>query len=232
MGNLVTAPTVVGGTVRNFFVQDSDLREIDRKVEATAAAADRRRRRQEQQTAEYANQLTITDTGDALPSQILSYLFLGDRLSACDSKSLKADNIGFVLQLSTTETPEVLTQFYKELGIEYMRLPVEDETTYNIINDFDKANAFINKARKASRKGDPNSNCLVFSARGEGRGAAIVMAYLLDREYNLKAAANLVKAARPSAVPRQSFFDQLVEREKSVLGSNSLSSADHSKVYA
>lgn len=96
------------------------------------------------------------------PAQLLAWLFLGDRFSARNVEWMKANKIGYVLQLNNVPTPDAMVENFKAAVVEYKRLPAEDVETDNIILQFPEAVAFIERAFAAFKsKSQERSNVLV-----------------------------------------------------------------------
>ena len=112
----VTASAVASALFPN------DLKEVDR----TVAESNKKR---EQYLAQQENQRQTLEQREAQEglqeghdaSQLLAWLYLGDRFASRDEESLKRRRIGFVLQLSNVHTPDSVLERYRKLGIIYLR---------------------------------------------------------------------------------------------------------------
>eukprot|EP00045_Choanoeca_perplexa_P010239 m.103019 g.103019 ORF g.103019 m.103019 type:complete len:261 (-) comp15206_c1_seq3:93-875(-) len=169
------------------------------------------------------------------PSQILAYLYLGDRFAARNETVLKHDRIGYVIQMSDKPTPQPILDLFNKLNIVYLRLDSEDTTTDNIIMQFENAIEIINRAKNATAKAkgsdSGNTNCLVYCDEGVSRGPTVVAAYLLHHGWTLRTALAHLNTLRPEINLNQGFFNQLLEEEQTIYGRNSLKKGDYSKYF-
>ena len=114
----------------------------------------------------------------SVPSQLLPHLYIGSLRNAEDLNMLERLNISHVLNVAGTRTFDLTKSPYpKEVGIkEYLMIPAEDHDSYNIVQHFFEANAFINRAKRIGGK------ALVHCNLGVNRCGALCAAYLLIEE--------------------------------------------------
>ena len=98
--------------------------------------------------------------------------------NAEDLNMLQRLNISHVLNVAGTRQFDLTKSPYpKEIGIkEYLMIPAEDHDSYNIVQHFLEANAFINRAKRVGGK------ALVHCNLGVNRCGALCAAYLLIEE--------------------------------------------------
>ena len=114
----------------------------------------------------------------SVPSQLLPHLYIGSLRNAEDFNLLERLNISHVLNVAGTRTFDLTKSPYpKEVGVkEYLMIPAEDHDSYNIVQHFFEANAFINRAKRTGGK------ALVHCNLGVNRCGALCAAYLLIEE--------------------------------------------------
>lgn len=159
------------------------------------------------------------------PTEVYSHLYVGDRFSARNIDSLKSLGINYVLMLSEVKTPQAVSDRYTTEHMTYQRLPSSDEEDDNIIMLFPDILDFNNRVKQANGKG------LIFCSYGVSRSTTAVLAIMLHDNKNLKDAIAQLKALHPKTFPNKGFFEQLLEEERNVFGSNSLSMDDYPAVF-
>lgn len=140
-------------------------------------------------------------------SLIMEHVYLGCVRSSQDRRKLQRLRIGYLIVCSRT-LPEAFSHELK-----YFRVPVEDTTSANIAQYFDRATAFIERARHQKQ------NILVHCQQGMSRSASIVIAWLIRfHGLSLHNAYWLSKKRRHCVSPNPSFMLQLAEYEKQIAG--------------
>ena len=189
-----------------------------------------------------AKRTSFYDTVDA--AEILPHLVMGNIASSRNPEFLRRKNIGFILNL-TTEGEGGGQGRIAELGIEQLRVQIEDDEDEDISGHFDVCFEFINKAKPkfssvgnladSSRKRNssmipPVKTVLVYSNYGLSRTSAIVLAYLIrEKQWSLKQANEHMRKCRSAAKPNDGFVVQLLRYEQELLGSMSMTLKDFYK---
>jgi hypothetical protein len=102
--------------------------------------------------------------------------------------------------------------FPSTLKRHYVRLIDTDSS--DIASHFDEAARFIQDEIRSGGR------VLVHCAAGISRSAPLVLAYLMrHRDYDLRKAFNLVKSVRRVVRPNNGFFQNLIDYERSIFGS-------------
>lgn len=89
-------------------------------------------------------------------------------------------------------------------GIDYLKIAMEDNPTYNIRQHFRRIYKFI---RNGIKYGD---NILIHCKSGASRSGAIVIMYLMSRGYSIIDAYTILKRKRPCIKPIAGFVKQLI----------------------
>jgi len=147
------------------------------------------------------------------PSTILEgFLYLGSGISAQNQRLLIDYGITAILNV-TAEKYGVQNAFPDKF--EYLRIPVEDNSTDKIIDYFEQASEFIEKIKIQ------NGKILVHCVAGMSRSPSVVLAYLMKfHKMTLKDAWLHVRNARKMARPNVYFWIQLIEYEKRIKDGN------------
>jgi len=133
------------------------------------------------------------------PTMILPHLYLGSEWNASNFEELKANNIGYVLNVS-----QEIDNFFPE-HFKYLNVRVHDHDNADLLKEWEKTFRFINEA-KANNQG-----CLVHCKMGISRSASTVLAYLMKENNLLFAdALELVKTRRSCINPNDGFRNQLL----------------------
>ena len=137
------------------------------------------------------------------PTEILTFLYLGNYSHACNIKELKRLKINYVLNCAIECRNDLPN------NIEELHLKIRDLEDFEIFDFFEQSNEFINKCKIMGE------NCLVHCKLGVSRSAAVVIAYLI-KYYNLSTAEafDFVKSKRMSIKPNDGFMRQLYMYEK------------------
>lgn len=157
-------------------------------------------------------QLLLTPLFSAM-TRITSHLFLTG-VGGMTRENFRKNHIDFVVNI-TTEAP-----FWEE--IESMRLPLEDDTSTNILAYLDTA---VDRINEAIVKRD--AHVLVHCVAGVSRSATIVIAYLMKhRRMNLREAFNYCYNLRPVIRPNNGFMLQLINYELQIFNKTSVQMVD------
>ncbi|CAF1041590.1 unnamed protein product [Rotaria sp. Silwood1] len=133
------------------------------------------------------------------PTMILPYLYLGSEWNASNFEELKANNIGYVLNVSR-EIDNFFPGHFK-----YLNVRVHDQDDADLLKEWEKTFRFINEA-KAN-----NQCCLVHCKMGISRSASTVLAYLMkENNHSFADALEHVKKRRSCINPNGGFRNQLL----------------------
>ena len=144
---------------------------------------------------------------DSSPSKVVRNLLLGSGKCAWSLEELNALHVTHIVNAA----PQVEPCSHSPT-IEYLKVEVLDDPSERICDYFRSVNDFIDKARSQ------NKRVLVHCHSGASRGAALVLAYLVERErMDLSCAYSLLRKHRVAASPNEGFMQQLYEFEASVL---------------
>ncbi len=142
---------------------------------------------------------------------IVENIYLGDVEAALSEELLRKNEIDFVINLSNTRYQE-----YE--NIEYFHIDIEDESDVEISTYFNIVNEKI--------KEHPNTKILIHCMNSVSRSVTVVLQYLLQK-MNLKEAYEFLKSKRKQYTrPNRGFIRQLLDREKSIYGCNSMKLKD------
>ncbi|KAK3093278.1 hypothetical protein FSP39_013599 [Pinctada imbricata] len=143
---------------------------------------------------------------NAVASQILPFLYLGNERDAMNLQRLKELDITYVLN-TTSHIPK----YFENQGITYKRIPASDSGCQNLKQYFEEAISFIDEARQ---KG---ANVLIHCHAGVSRSATITIAYLLKHtKMSMMDAYRFVKGKRVIISPNFNFMGQLMEYEQAL----------------
>lgn len=145
------------------------------------------------------------------PSEILDgFLFLGDAENAMSLGQLNLYGISRILSVTT------MPELGKHEGIERIFLSIRDSEDEDISILFSPACEFIQQAKAAGQR------ILVHCMAGRSRSASLVLAFLMRVEHMaLHNAFLMTKQRRPLTFPNVGFWQQLMEEELRLFGSNS-----------
>mmetsp|Transcript_3355 Transcript_3355/g.7868 ORF Transcript_3355/g.7868 Transcript_3355/m.7868 type:complete len:434 (-) Transcript_3355:211-1512(-) len=144
-----------------------------------------------------------------IPSQILEHLFVGTYAQSCDHSMLREKGIKYLLSLkgSSRVPPR---------DFRLCHLPVSDYGRTHLPTAFKTAFPFIDRA--ISEK----AGVLIFCSQGVNRAPTMTLGYLMySKRWPMKECYEYVRSKRPQASPHEKYFDQLMEYELSLFGSNS-----------
>lgn len=138
-------------------------------------------------------------------TMILDWLYLGSFDNASDKTELKSMKINFILNCAIECKNLYPLDFY------YKHLKISDEDTFNIIDYFSLAIAFIEKARSSQAK------IFIHCQMGISRSTTIVIAYLMKyHHFSLKKAFVYVKSRRSQTFPNFGFMEQLIKYDSTL----------------
>ncbi len=145
------------------------------------------------------------------PSQILSFLYLGDYLDARNSDKLKRLGISRILNVSDS------ARYGDDSELQVYHIPISDFGDTHLPAVFERCFEFISRAKTEGR------SLLVHCRHGQNRSPAVVIGYLVQLEsFSLKDAYGLVAQARPRIGVHEIYFEQLRELERRKNGDNTL----------
>lgn len=145
----------------------------------------------------------------AAMTKITSHLFLTG-VGGMTRENFRKNHIDFVVNI-TTEAP-----FWED--VESMRLPLEDDTSTNILPYMDTAVDRINEV--ITKK---NGHVLVHCIAGVSRSATVVIGYLMKyKRMDLRTSFNYCFKLRPVIRPNNGFMIQLINYESHLFGKNSV----------
>jgi len=150
-------------------------------------------------------------------SEINAAIYLSGYAPASDTAKLKS--YGITLVVDATNIPQAPTRIasLKEMGIDYMNVPVDDIEEAPISTYFDAVCAKLMEVKNAGRK------ALVHCAAGISRSATLVIVYLVKHEaMTLRDAYELVRARRPVICPNNGFWHQMIAFERALRGAASV----------
>ena len=149
------------------------------------------------------------------PAKILDYLYLGSYWNAKHVVSLHKLGITHVLNCAAPLSTDQSNPYHRETGIKhYMSILAQDVESYDMLQHVERANAFINDARRKGGK------VLVHCVMGINRSGFIVAAYLIGAlKVPLVTAVRLLKERRGTVLYNVGFQKQLVAyaRKKGLL---------------
>eukprot|EP00795_Rhopilema_esculentum_P005444 gene5444-619_t len=151
-------------------------------------------------------------------TKILPFLYLGNEEDSQDIGTLQSIGIDFVMNVSETaaDSPHVITTHY-------MKIPVRDSTSENIVDWFQSAFNFIDRVRTCDGK------VLVHCVGGVSRSATIAVGYVMRHmQLSLDNAYRFVKDKRPTISPNLNFMGQLLQYEKQLADNGSIKITDAS----
>lgn len=130
--------------------------------------------------------------------EVYPRIWLGHVGTARDESMLRSLKITHVINVSCAE--------YRELpDIEYLKMDMLDEPSYDIHSNITQANVFLEKALQ-----DPQSRVFVHCAWGRSRSAAIVLGYMiLKLDFSYEDALKILVSKRSVVSPNPGFARQL-----------------------
>lgn len=141
---------------------------------------------------------------DVPVTKILPFLYLGNEENSQDVKTLQSTGIDFVMNVSETaaDSPHVIRTHY-------LKIPVRDTISENIVDWFQSAFDFIDRVRSC------DGRVLVHCVGGVSRSATIAVGYVMRHmQLSLDNAYRFVKDKRPTISPNLNFMGQLLQYEK------------------
>eukprot|EP00111_Clytia_hemisphaerica_P008083 TCONS_00023556-protein len=154
------------------------------------------------------------------PTKILPFLYLGCEEDALSEDILKTCHVKYVLNAShsAVDSPYCTTG-------RYLRIPIKDNSSENIVAWFQTAFDFIDKVKES------DDHILIHCVGGVSRSATIAIAYVMKHfSLSLDNAYRYVKNKRPTISPNLNFMGQLVQYEQQLLQETSLINAPLSEL--
>lgn len=147
------------------------------------------------------------------PSQILSYLYLGNKQNAKNKEALLKYKIKYILNCTPkrTDDPEngCPNYYEKDKTFIYKRIPIFDNRGEDLISYMNIAYNFIEESKHYG-------NILVHCHKGISRSASFVIGYLMRKnEFTLDEALSHVQSCRSIVQPNPSFMIQLTNYQQS-----------------
>jgi len=145
--------------------------------------------------------------GNCPPTKVLPFLYLGSEEDAQSEDILRTCRVKYVLNASQTaaDTPHCASAHY-------LRIPVRDSSSENIVAWFQTAFDFIDKVKES------DDHILLHCVGGVSRSATIAIGYVMRYlSLSLDNAYRYVKEKRPTISPNLNFMGQLVEYERELL---------------
>ena len=131
-------------------------------------------------------------------TQITENLYIGDIYSLYQREFLKQNGITHVVSVVLGISPPYPNDF------KYLTLNAIDEEKQNLIDKFDDAITFIDKAI------NENGKVLIHCICGVSRSVTICSAYLIYKNYyQVNEVIEMIKSKRKVANPNESFVEQL-----------------------
>lgn len=150
-------------------------------------------------------------TIDAPMARILPYLYVGGERDAADASELKLHGINYILNV----TNKIPCFHEGNTNFTYLRIPVRDNGSENLLLYFDKAFQFIEQARQR------NGRVLIHCQAGISRSSTVAIGYIMKYlNLSMNQAYNKVQACRPIIAPNISFVGQLANYEKMLKANN------------
>lgn len=140
-------------------------------------------------------------------TRILPFLYLGSAEDSQNAGPLKSYGIEFIMNVSITapDSPHVVKTHY-------MKIPVQDSTSENLVDWFQSAFDFIDQVKSCDGK------VLIHCVGGVSRSATIAVGYVMRHlQLSLDNAYRLVKEKRPTISPNLNFMGQLLDYEKQLV---------------
>lgn len=148
-------------------------------------------------------------------SQITNHIFLSNWNISQDFNKLEKNNIKTIITINTVYKPQSILDKYKENGITHHMIELDDNHNENIEKYFESTSNIIQKSC------DKKENILVHCTAGISRSASIIIAYLIQKSYQIRKNEKLVypvilkmvKKERPIIQPNPGFERQLLHWE-------------------
>jgi len=143
------------------------------------------------------------------PSAFLDLVYVGTIAQSENLELLK--RLKFTHVLNCAGLPTTLKQSrkarYKDSGIRYEELPIDDSERFDILPYFSLAHSFISSAPYRSR--------ILIADHGVSRSGAIAISYMIKRGSTLLKAADIFKKIRRVALCNEGFMRALVAYARS-----------------
>jgi protein-tyrosine phosphatase len=143
------------------------------------------------------------------PSQIFSWLFLGNFENASNKNELLTLKIDYILNCA-----EECNNYFEE-EFKYCHLNIKDEKNYEISNEIEKGIKFIKECLKN------NKNILIHCKYGISRNTTCAIAFMIkEMNYSALNALEFIRKKRKIAMPNSGFLKQLINYEKQIKNKN------------
>jgi protein-tyrosine phosphatase len=108
------------------------------------------------------------------------------------------------------------------LPLEVFRLSIRDDGVDKLSDFSGNSTRFLSRARSESK------NVIVLCKLGKSRSSSLLLSYFMtEYRFTLKRALYLLKSKRSSVQPRYQFFQELMEQELRLFGSNTVTHSDN-----
>jgi protein-tyrosine phosphatase len=148
------------------------------------------------------------------PSQVLPFLYIGDKKHAKNRAVMQELNIKRIVNVTPTRAVDPIAgcmNFFEKEGADkflYRRIPINDNRGEDLLSHLDSVVAFIEAGRF-------HGSVLVHCAKGVSRSASVVVAYLMKhRGLTLNDALTYLRLRRPEVKPHEAFMHQLGQFEQ------------------
>lgn len=149
--------------------------------------------------------------------KISEHLYISNWYASQNPEVLEVYNIKAVLTLEMTEKSRDILDYYKQHGIDFLQVYINDSPDEKISTYFDYTYDFINEHISLG------NNVLVHCAAGISRSATIIINYLLRKIYEtedvrtcpcklLQNIIQFMRKSRPKVNPNSGFQSQLLMR--------------------
>ena len=141
------------------------------------------------------------------PSQIFSWIYLGNFLNANNEEEIRQLKITYILNCAYE-----IKLFNLPKEIKYCHLNIIDNPKENLFQYFNKAFSFIESARTNSE------NILIHCKLGRSRSTSILIAYMIKYfGFTAQKAFEFIKLKRKEINPNSGFISQLYDYERYIL---------------
>lgn len=143
--------------------------------------------------------------------QITDYLYISNCKAAKDPSAVARLNISCIINATQEDYKPCIP------SVEYVWVPVNDSPSTQLSKHFDAVADKIDKVRAQ------HGRVLVHCFAGVSRSAALCLAFFVKHcRMSLAEAHGLMKSRRPIIRPNSGFWEQLIEYEVEVRGTNSV----------
>jgi protein-tyrosine phosphatase len=147
-----------------------------------------------------------------IPSEIMTYLFLGSYRHSVNRSYLLEKKIVHILCVAEDAKPVNPKQY------RFLHVPISDFGDTVLVDVLPECFEFIDEAKKKGRA------VLVHCSQGINRSPTVVIAYLMAKEgWSLRKAYDHVKSKRRMISPHELYFEQLQQYEVKLTGKSTVS---------